>query len=99
MFFLTVALFGMLMLGTGFFMWFPGYFPWGIDMFRWLFPLHVFGFVVIFAFFFVHLYLGTIGNPGSVQAMITGWMDESVLRMLHPKWYKEMKHEGTLIKK
>jgi formate dehydrogenase subunit gamma len=99
MFFLTVALFGMLMLATGFFMWFPGYFPLGIDMFRWLFPLHVFGFVVIFAFFFVHLYLGTIGNPGSVWAMITGYMEKPVLRMLHPKWYKEMEHEGTLIVK
>jgi formate dehydrogenase subunit gamma len=99
MFFLTVALFGLLMLVTGFFMWFPDYFPLGIALFRWLFPLHVFGFVVIFAFFFVHLYLGTIGNPGSVQAMITGWMDKSVLRMLHPKWLKEMEHEGTLIVK
>jgi formate dehydrogenase subunit gamma len=99
MFFLTVALCGLLMLVTGFFMWFPAYFPWGIELYRWLYTLHALGFLVIFAFFFVHLYLGTIGNPGSVQAMITGYMDKSVLRMLHPKWYKEMEHEGTLIVK
>jgi len=24
-------------------------------------------------------------------------MEKPVLRMLHPKWYKEMLHEGTLI--
>jgi formate dehydrogenase subunit gamma len=45
----------------------------------------------------VHLYLGTIGNPGSVSAMISGKMELPVLRMLHPKWVKEMEHEGKLI--
>jgi len=94
MFFLTVALFGVLMFLTGMVMWFPLSFP--VEFVRWLYPLHAFGFLVIFAFFFVHLYLGTIGNPGSVQAMLTGWMDKSVLRMLHPKWLKEMEHEGKL---
>jgi formate dehydrogenase subunit gamma len=95
MFFLTVALFGLLMICTGFFMWFPFYLP--PDIMDWVYPLHVFGFVVIFAFFFVHLYLGTIGNPGSVWAMISGKMEKPVLKMLHPKWYKEMEHAGKLI--
>ena len=97
MFFLTVALFGLLMICTGFFMWYPEKFPLGTNLLDWVYTLHVFGFVVIFAFFFVHLYLGTIGNPGSVWAMITGRMELPVLRMLHPKWVKEMEHEGKLI--
>jgi formate dehydrogenase subunit gamma len=97
LFFLTIALCGLLMLVTGFFMWFPGYFPFGAYLLDWVYTLHVLGFVVIFAFFFVHLYLGTIGNPGSVSAMISGKMELPVLRMLHPKWVKEMEHEGTLI--
>lgn len=97
MFFLTVALFGLLMFVTGFFMWYPGYFPLGIQLLNWLYPLHALGFVVIFAFFFVHLYLGTIGNPGTVQAMIGGWVTRPWLRKQHPKWLKEMEHEGTLI--
>jgi len=97
LFFLTIALCGLLMLVTGFFMWFPGYFPLGAELLRWVYVLHVLGFVVIFAFFFVHLYLGTIGNPGSVSAMISGKMEKPVLKMLHPKWLKEMEHEGTLI--
>ena len=96
-FFLTIALFGLLMLVTGFFMWFPGYFPLGAELLRWVYVLHALGFLVIFAFFFVHLYLGTIGNPGSVSAMISGKMEKPVLKMLHPKWLKEMEHEGTLI--
>jgi formate dehydrogenase subunit gamma len=95
MFFLTIAACGLLMFVTGLIMWFPGVFP--VEFVRWMYPLHALGFVAIFAFFFIHLYLGTIGNPGSVQGMITGWMDRPVLKMLHPKWLKEMEHEGKLI--
>jgi formate dehydrogenase subunit gamma len=96
MFFLTVALCGLLMLVTGFFMWFPQYFPFGMELLRWLYTLHVLGFVVIFAFFFVHLYLGTVGNPGTVQAMISGWVTRNWLKKQHPKWLKEMEHAGKL---
>ena len=95
MFFLTVAAFGVVMFVTGLIMWFPTALP--TTFVRWMYPLHALGFVAIFAFFFIHLYLGTIGNPGSVQGMITGWMDKDVLKMLHPKWVKEMEHEGKLI--
>ncbi|MDP2852930.1 MAG: formate dehydrogenase subunit gamma [Smithellaceae bacterium] len=95
LFFLTVAGCGVLMLITGLIMWFPEALP--ISLVRWMYPLHALGFVVIFAFFFVHLYLGTIGNPGTVPAMITGWMDRAVLKKQHPGWLKEMEHNGTLI--
>jgi formate dehydrogenase subunit gamma len=97
MFFLTVALFGLLMLITGFFMWFPTFFPFGMELLRWFYTLHVLGFVVIFAFFFVHLYLGTVGNPGTISAMISGWVTRNWLKKQHPKWLKEMEHEGKLI--
>ena len=95
MFFLTVALCGLMMVGTGFFMWYPTILP--AALMDWVYVLHVLGFVVIFAFFFVHLYLGTIGNPGTVQAMISGWVTRNWLKKQHPKWLKEMEHEGTLI--
>lgn len=95
MFFLTVALCGLMMVCTGFFMWYPTILP--ATLMNWVYVLHVLGFVVIFAFFFVHLYLGTIGNPGSVSAMLSGKMELPVLRMLHPKWVKEMEHEGKLV--
>jgi formate dehydrogenase subunit gamma len=95
MFFLTVALCGLMMVCTGFFMWYPTILP--AALMDWVYVLHVLGFVVIFAFFFVHLYLGTIGNPGTVQAMISGWVTRNWLKKQHPKWLKEMEHEGTLI--
>jgi len=94
MFFLTVAFFGVIMFITGLVMWFPAYLP--VELVRWTYPLHVLGFLIIFAFFFVHLYLGTIGSPGSVSAMISGWVTRAWLKKQHPKWLKEMEHQGTL---
>ncbi|MEN6318954.1 MAG: formate dehydrogenase subunit gamma [Syntrophaceae bacterium] len=95
MFFLAVAGFGVIMVFTGIIMWFPLSFPSWIV--RLLFFLHALGFVVIFPFFFVHLYLGTIGSPGSLPAMTTGWVTKAWLKKQHPKWLKEMEHEGTLV--
>jgi formate dehydrogenase subunit gamma len=84
MFFLAVAGFGVIMVITGLIMWFPLMFPsWLV---RLLFLLHALGFVVIFPFFFVHLYLGTIGSPGSLDAMTTGWVTRARLKKQHPKW-------------
>jgi len=97
MFFLTVAFFGALMFFTGFFMWFQESFFLGAELLRWLYPLHALGFVMIFAFFFIHLYLGTIGNPGTVQAMIDGWVTKAWIRKQHPGWLREMEQEGKLI--
>jgi len=93
-FFLAVAFFGVIMVITGFIMWFPFYFP--VELVRWMYPLHALGFVVIFAFFFVHLYLGTIGSPGSLPAMLHGWVTRAWLVKQHPKWLREMEEAGTL---
>ena len=95
MFFLTVAFFGVIMLGTGLIMWFPGIIP--TEFVRWLYPLHIVEFVIIFSLFFVHLYLGIIGSPGSASAMISGWVTRAWVKKQHPKWFAEMEHEGTLI--
>jgi len=95
MFFLAVAVFGVVMVVTGLVMWFPLDFP--VELVRWMYPLHALGFLTIFAFFFVHLYLGTIGSPGSAPAMFSGWVTRAWLMKQHPKWLKEMEHEGKLV--
>ena len=95
LFFLTVAAAGLMMIVTGLIMWFPTHLPTGLV--RWMYPLHALGFVAIFAFFFIHLYLGTIGNPGTVQAMIHGWVTRGWLKKQHPGWLHEMEHQGKLI--
>jgi len=95
LFFLAVALFGVIMVLSGLIMWFPlSYSP---QLVRTMYVLHALGYVVIFGFFFVHLYLVTIGAPGSAPAMFTGWVTKGWVKKQHPKWLKEMEKEGTLI--
>jgi formate dehydrogenase subunit gamma len=95
MFFLAVSLFGVIMVASGFIMWFPLGFSTGLV--RLMYVLHALGFVVIFGFFFVHLYLVTIGAPGSAPAMFTGWVTRAWVKKQHPKWLKEMEKDGTLV--
>jgi len=95
MFFLAVAGGGAVMILSGLIMLFPLSIPAMIV--RLMYMLHALGFVVIFAFFFVHLYLGTVGSPGSLPAMLTGWVTRAWLKKQHPKWLKEMEEEGKLV--
>lgn len=95
LFFQAVALFGTIMVVSGLVMWFPlNYTP---DLVRLMYVLHALGYVVIFGFFFVHLYLVTIGAPGSAPAMFTGWVSRAWVKKQHPKWLKEMEKNGTLV--
>ncbi|MDD5231989.1 MAG: formate dehydrogenase subunit gamma [Syntrophales bacterium] len=87
-FFLAVAVFGAAMGVSGLVMWFSTGFP--AFAVRWMYVLHALGFLVLFAFFFVHLYLGTIGSPGSLPAMTTGRVTRAWAKKQHPKWLREM---------
>ncbi len=94
-FFLVVAIFGLIMVGSGLIMWFSLNFS--VHLVRLAFFLHALGFLFIFPFFFVHLYLSTIGVPGSAQAMLTGWVSRAWLMSSHPRWLREMERQGWLI--
>jgi formate dehydrogenase subunit gamma len=95
MFFLVVAGGGAAMIFSGLIMLFPLSIPAMIV--RLMYMLHALGFVAIFAFFFIHLYLGTVGSPGSLPAMMTGWVSRAWLKKQHPKWLHEMEEKGTLV--
>jgi len=94
MFFLVIALGGMAMLTSGLIMWFP--LSFGVELVRTMYVVHSLGFLIIFAFVFVHLYLVTIGAPGSAPAMLTGWVTRGWLKKQHPKWLRQMEQDGTL---
>lgn len=74
---------------TGLFIWLPIFFP------RWLVQLslllHGSMFVCSIMFVVVHVYLGTIGNPGTIEAMLYGNVRRKWAMKHHPKWYKEVK--------
>lgn len=73
---------------TGIFIWMPASFP------RWIVQLslmlHGLMFVGSIMFVVVHVYLATIGNPGTLEAMLYGNVAKRWARKHHPKWYKEV---------
>ncbi|MDD5285687.1 MAG: formate dehydrogenase subunit gamma [Desulfuromonadaceae bacterium] len=77
---------------TGLFIWFPAFFP------RWIVQLsllfHSLMFIGSIMFVVVHVYLATIGNPGTIEAMLYGDVRKLWARKHHPKWYKEMTGEN-----
>ena len=76
---------------TGIFIWWPIAFP------RWIVQLslmlHRLMFVGSMMFAVVHVYLGSMGNPGTVQAMLWGKVTSTWAKHHHPKWYKEVTEE------
>jgi len=38
----------------------------------------------------VHVYLTTIGNPGTLESMIYGNVRKIWAKVHHPKWYEEI---------
>ena len=55
--------------------------------------IHSISSLVVIAFFFVHLYLATIGVEGSFDAMVSGNVPEEFAKQHHDLWYKEVKGE------
>jgi formate dehydrogenase subunit gamma len=47
--------------------------------------------VLMMALFFGHIYMGTLGIPGALDAMKTGYVDESWAKEHHELWYDDIK--------
>jgi len=52
--------------------------------------VHELMFIAAGAFFVVHLYMGTLGMPGTLSALATGKVTAQWAKAHHPKWYREM---------
>lgn len=76
---------------TGLFIWAPTVFPRWIVQFSLM--LHGLMFVASIMFVVVHVYLATIGNPGTIEAMLYGDVRKIWAKKHHPKWYKEVTEE------
>jgi len=78
-----------LLLGiTGLINWFPLSFPRAIVQLSLL--VHGLLFVLFVMMMVVHVYLTTIGNPGTLEGMLYGNVRRIWARKHHPKWYKEV---------
>jgi formate dehydrogenase subunit gamma len=52
--------------------------------------LHDISAVIMLGGIFVHIYLSTIGEPGTFQSMIRGAVSEAWAWTFHPAWYKRI---------
>jgi formate dehydrogenase subunit gamma len=87
----TVFLGAVVFFLTGVALWFPENF--GIGLVRWSLVIHEIAFIVTTFFTIIHIYMGTVGVPGSIWGMIGGKVSESWARFHHPRWYREVKGE------
>lgn len=74
---------------TGMILWF------GARVFgRWAvavsYVLHDISALIMLGGIFIHIYLSTFGEPGTVQSMIRGAVSEAWAWTFHPAWYKEV---------
>jgi formate dehydrogenase subunit gamma len=77
---------------SGIFIWVPTVFPRLLVQVSLL--THGLMFVGSIMFVIVHVYLATIGNPGTLDAMLYGDVKRSWAKKHHPKWYKELNNEN-----
>jgi len=73
---------------TGVIMWFPTTF--GRILVSISYVVHDVSALIMLAGIFVHIYLSTFGEPGTIQAMTRGTVSEAWAWTHHPAWYHEM---------
>ena len=80
--------FGLLL--TGVVMWFPEYVPRGVF---WLRPivviLHCIAALVTIGAFIIHVYMSIFTVPGSVDAMVHGFVSKNWARTHHRLWFHQ----------
>lgn len=85
---------GIVLVASGFFLLFPN-FGFERSTMQLALVLHAISGIALIAFSLGHIYLGTIGNEGSLEGMITGEVDEAWAKAHHNLWYDEVKKQGT----
>jgi formate dehydrogenase subunit gamma len=73
---------------TGLIIWWPLSFPRGLVQASLL--VHGLIFVLFIMLVIVHIYLATIGNPGTLDGMLWGRVTRLWAKKHHRKWYKEV---------
>lgn len=93
-FFMFVVLVGIMMIVSGFLMWHPE--RYSREIVNLMYALHALGVVLLLPFIVVHIYLGTIGVPGSAAIVFTGYTSRDWCLSQCPKWLRRKEAEGKL---
>ncbi len=95
--FWLVMLVGLVLSVTGIVM----LFPWLVADIRWVQlsnVLHVMGGVALISVAFGHIYMGSVGMEGSLDAMTRGEVDENWAKEHHDLWYEEVRGTSDSVK-
>jgi formate dehydrogenase subunit gamma len=85
---------GIVLCVSGFFLLFPN-FGFERSTMQLAHVLHAISGVALIAFSLGHIYLGTLGNQGTLEGMVTGEVDEAWAKAHHGLWYEEVKKQGS----
>ena len=59
--------------------------------------VHVFGAIVLIAVSLGHMYMGSIGTEGSIEAMKSGYVDINWVEAHHDRWAKQVKENNLIL--
>ncbi|HML16478.1 MAG TPA: formate dehydrogenase subunit gamma [Bryobacteraceae bacterium] len=81
---------------TGVFLWFPEYVPFSLRFVRPVFiVLHECAALITIGAFIIHVYMGAFMVPGSVHAMVSGYVSREWARTHHRLWYDQVEHRSN----
>lgn len=87
-YFNTAFLAGVGLLLSGIVLWFPTTFPLALRGLAIL--LHEVSFLALLVSLVFHVYLATVAEPGTFNAMMRGTVSKAWARIHHPRWYREV---------
>ena len=87
MLFWTQSVFAVLLFASGVVLWFPETAPRTLRLAGVL--IHPLAAIGSIGGIIVHIYMGTAAVPGSLRAMLRGWVTPRWAQAHHPKWYRE----------
>lgn len=77
---------------TGLIIWEPT--AYGRELTRWSFLLHGLFFILFIMGMIVHVYLATVGNPGTLEGMLWGRVKRIWAKKHAIKWYRDVAKGG-----
>jgi formate dehydrogenase subunit gamma len=92
--FWLLMLVGLMLCTTGFVLIFPN-FEQGRDIMQTALVLHGVGALLLILFSFGHIYMGSVGMEGSLDAMTSGHVDTNWVKHHHDLWYKEVTEKNA----
>lgn len=86
----------LLLLLSGLFMWFPEYVPFSLRSIRPIvIVLHEGAALITIGAFIIHVYMSVFMVPGSVHAMVSGYVSRAWAKTHHRLWYDQVEHRSN----